>query len=239
MDSAGKCNEIPDGCKTASSDYLTCTACHPGFTLNDGKCECSGELLINNDNYCSACHVPGCSRCYPDQTNICAECLSGLVNDNGICKCTDANQKPNIDGECAACTAENCLSCTAEGQCRVTAFSEKTLSEECNVEDCKDCLQNDGSEDVCLNCAENYFVSEGVCLECNVIGCLSCYSLNICQQCRSGMSIDSNGQCVCNNRLQAPYLSTSTCSTCYIGGCKQCRSAYACNVCKDPRAFVN
>lgn len=68
--------------------------------------------------------------------------------------------------------------------------------------------------------------SEGVCTECDVLGCKSCSNeTNVCSECYGDFLLkEVENVCVCNEGSKAPNEKYE-CSDCFVEACKSCISS--------------
>jgi hypothetical protein len=159
-------------CQPCGTVILNCVSCHHRYYYGTtcGSCV-SGYYRVNNKRGCAPC-LPGCAIC--ESATKCKNCSKNLVPINGVCGCPLGQNLfyDPITMSCLSCSLAlpQCLSCTAN----LTATT-------------------------CLVCAQGFFVSGGVCVQC-APNCLIC-TPTVCTKCQSTFVI-SGTTCVCNATLQ-------------------------------------
>ena len=239
FDDDGICQDIPEGCfKTVSTDITKCEICHYGFKLNSQEqCECEEDLTINTDNYCSACNVPGCKKCYSEQPNACAECAPAFNLINNLCKCPVTTEFPNEKDLCSACSVSNCIECKSDDPNTCLTFELPPVVEAvCDSPYCKKC-ESSGNDKLCMSCIDSKFLRNGQCLSCEVPGCETCFSPYTCQQCKFHTNL-IDGICMCDGDMEKP-TKTDSCSLCYSPGCGSCDGLFNCVYCQDKNAQLD
>ena len=172
------------------------------------------------------CPVLGCEQCSWDgQTGSCIDCGEGKEEQDGVCKCLTPNMELHnmhcqcqrgyrqVGSDCVACAGANCLHCAT----------------------------GDNNTEVCVECADKSVLNEGVCEGCNVVGCESCASENVCELCIDWYwTYIIDGQCYCWWSDYEKPNSEGICAYCYVDGCASCEAGnkYKCHQCLDSQAEV-
>lgn len=237
------------GCKSCSSLFSHCLACHPGYYL----------LYSGSSVTCTQC-PERCSECNKDVQNTgeCLECADGYysTSSNTLKTCNKCDEKCGTcsyqDTDCLTCGVgyyddgtgsdgfANCVTCG--GNCGKCTETEGTI--ECS--DCKprffpapgclsechgSCLTCSGAEaDNCKTCETEYFLAEdtaagGKCKACSekFPQCSKCGEGEACYKCKDGYYLEGG---VCNKCTQDVEGGEG------IKGCAVCGEVDACIECK-------
>jgi hypothetical protein len=193
-DNSNICSNCKENCiKCTNSD--DCLKCQQGYYLQPDIDECKSycpEFYYTNDSLeaprCSFCKE-NCRKCLDNKN--CMECDQGFYIQpfgNKVCDiiCPVEYYKSEI-------TPASC------NPCKDGCF-------ECDENKCQKCKEgyeshNDQNEPCRITCPEYYFenVLNGIkiCSECS-IGCLSCYSENLCNECDLGFNLINNSCIECD-----------------------------------------
>ncbi|MEE6459413.1 hypothetical protein FKM82_000626 [Ascaphus truei] len=200
-----KCFPNCELCVGSRSDQ--CTACKPGYYLNEESNICitncpDGFYLNENKNLCRKCNE-NCKTCTSEQT--CIECRHGLSLQGSRCavSCEDGKYYSFHKKECEPCHRscatcagpgiDSCINCTEDfsfedGRCVVTCnagyyFAQSKANGYKTCKKCDaSCLECTGpGEKECTNCPNGYILEGSVC----VVGTV----------CKDGQYIDLFGSC--------------------------------------------
>lgn len=216
--SPGNCTLVPVSttCKAYDPTASTtiCVQCLDAFFLNSDKI-CQTRSVSQNILNCAALNLTA---------DTCRLCISGYQITDDQLRCLPLVQN------CAVYAPSS--STTAVLQCNVciTNYVLVSANNTCNLITISNCLSATFSNNQvnCIVCANQYYVSNGLCAQQPTIGNCSLYSqsgYNSCSQCMSSyfLFIPSN---VCQQST-------------YIQSCIQYQSSSACAVCKDGFQVVN
>ncbi|XP_073526785.1 proprotein convertase subtilisin/kexin type 5 isoform X1 [Phyllobates terribilis] len=183
-----KCFPNCDTCVGSRSDQ--CTACKPGYYLNEETNSCisncpDGFYLNENKNLCRKCHE-NCKTC--TSADNCTECRHGLSLQGSRCliSCDDGKYYSIVKKECdpchrscATCSGpgiDNCLNCAKEmffedGRCALSCGSQYYMAPP-KANGFKTCKRCDGSclscsgpgDRNCTSCPDGYLLEGSTCL---------------------------------------------------------------------------
>ncbi|KAM3132028.1 hypothetical protein pb186bvf_015912 [Paramecium bursaria] len=217
--SSNKCYEssCSSSCLTCkSSDSSYCLSCsNSQLSPQNGKCSASCQTgYVSISNKCVQCTSP-CFTCQ-SKTDYCRTCNTYMMYaKNGKCVCWSkyTSCKPNGSNPSTPSTPDeiadqNQQSTNQDEGVGTSDESQQTctncLSNQwCNVSECQlcppNCLQC-SNYDLCLQCQDGYFVSNGFCRQCNK-GCKKCTD-STCQECQY---IKINDKCTDCSSLVGQY----------------------------------
>ncbi|KAL7711930.1 hypothetical protein QTN25_010430 [Entamoeba marina] len=196
-----ECVSCGDYCNVCT-DTTTCKQCVDGYWLNKTTSTPSCDVCMDNCEKCST-------------SDSCNQCADGYYYDNAIdvpacVSCFDHCEKCNDESTCNKCE-DGYQASNDKQQCFV-----------CNLENCDECVNLDGSQ--CFACDNNYFVNEntGLCEICAVDNCDQCSDdKNTCGSCSTGYkSVDGN--------CEACPTGCAKCSE-DVTKCEKCASGYFIN----------
>ena len=185
------CNKQAD--QIARNEYLSCSVCKPGYTINNGHCEPCPEN-------CMICE---------SETLECQMCQYGYTMDGSSKKCLSLNNdnchKANSIGECKLCEAHffientkcqhcskkepNCSFCTSNADnficldCKNGFYKKDNDTCAACPDKCVRC-----SEKMCYTCENGYYYNSksNECAACIIANCKKCSSPDKCSECRRG-----------------------------------------------------
>jgi len=259
------CNACPQNCNSCNA--TTCIQCMANFYFSSTNCvACTSLGLIQlgaNDGTgtCSSC-VPYCKVCAT--TSTCTQCGDGyLANGNAECDpcsvsfcktcspittCTTCLTGYSLfSNTCQNCLVQNCLGCDTSGKCiscstGFTLFSG--ICTNCTVPNCAYC--NAGAPNVCVYCADGYFLEDdGTCDQGNVESCSVPWGNSSCVACESEFQLIQNNACYqCSGKNCSSCSSNNMCSKCStqfllqnnlcskcITNCDSCSDQISCLAC--------
>ena len=154
----------------------TCSAVSPfcnGHNVQTGACfACSYGLQFNS----GVCTDPNCIQSSPKS---CTSCNSGYKADsNGVCQFYDVNCATYSEGFCVSCN--NGYYINIKGVCLVLPSN------------CK--FANVAQANTCIQCNDGFVVTNGVCIQQNVIPNCATVQNGQCANCNSGYYVKS-GTC--------------------------------------------
>jgi len=165
------CNFV--GCNLTNSSIVngvcTCGSCISGYYLSGLVC-----LPCTVPN-CSICTVTTCTACkqnYYLSSNTClnstaANCLQSKTNSSVLCNICVAGYYLGVDLTCYLCQT-NCLECTTRSNC-LKCNNVSILQGGYCLTYPSNCLEINGTNtNFCLLCAHGYYLTNGVCLPCDV-----------------------------------------------------------------------
>lgn len=185
MTSKNKCVKCFENCRgsCAFNDIATCTACIPGYNLQDNQCKkcpdnfwsCPSDIQFNicedgyklwNDACVKICNLP-CLTCSSSDSSKCLTCQPGFnltsagqcIFDetcNPYCEfCPNGYWQDPTTGTCNKC-ALNCQACnkTACIQCKDVSYLNNSGSCVACVSPCKTCISSTG----CMTCIDGYLL---------------------------------------------------------------------------------
>ncbi|KAG9486782.1 proprotein convertase subtilisin/kexin type 5 isoform X1 [Eleutherodactylus coqui] len=183
-----KCFPNCEMCVGSRSDQ--CTACKPGYYLNEETNSCitncpDGFYLNENKNLCRKCHE-NCKTC--TSADNCTECRPGLSLQGTRCliSCDDGKYFSNVKKECEPCHRscatcsgpgiDNCINCAKEiffedGRCTLSCGSQYYMAPP-KANGFKTCKRCDGSclscggpgDRNCTSCPDGYLLEGNTCL---------------------------------------------------------------------------
>ena len=235
------------GCSACKNNATVCTACNAGFklvgsactkcTATDGAKDCycgSAKFWNSTTGACISC-MKGCVQC--SNENTCEVCDPLYYMDKGICK-----QYGYLPEKCSAVyPMDYCRTCVAGTF--YNASASIATCDDCSLvfPDCALC-----NADKCLLCKTGYALNSTNCTACALPNCLTCSSLNTCDQCKEGYYFNglncmkcSSGCTTCYGKKSCQICDTTfymnennTCSPC-VGNCNSCSNSTNCMVCSD------
>ncbi|CAD8111047.1 unnamed protein product [Paramecium sonneborni] len=234
--SKGICYTCSEGCIQCTN--TTCKMCNNGYYLKDGSCQICAEniqycdndtgnpsqcvygylLVADQNNSNTLLCIQNINNCMLmiNSSQLCSQCYPSQVLFQGIC--IECQQK--IPG-CTTCTNNNnnliCSSCSSNNQNDNNYYLDinNNICTLCN-EGCLSCSANQ-----CYSCINNYYLSNGQCIQCQQQGCKTCDSQS-CQICQSGYYLKQiDVQNIC---MLCPY----GCSNCNPNGqqCTECLPSF-------------
>ena len=146
------------------------------------------------------CNLFNCIQCVQGTVNIeCKMCQNNTYLHNSSCLLTcPSNAYPSVTATlstCIMCTS-NCLTCNENGctSC-TTGLLPLLLNREC-----------------VSSCPEKYYISNNVCLLCDISNCLSCSNSQSCLNCQQPYMLDNSSRCsLC---LHGYYMISGSCLVC-------------------------
>ena len=153
---------------------------------------------------CNKCQVKGCAECSQDGIN-CKKCIKGFYDDKmGECK--------KCPGFCSDCTSNTtCLELVITRFLVLIVIDGQSMLAVCDSS-CVTCSNR--NPEICLECAEGYYLKNGKCKKCQG-GCMTC---------------DEASPSTCLSCYPSNFLTGTTCATC-SSTCMSCASASAPNNC--------
>lgn len=210
-------------CRTcAEGRPSTCLSCGTGFYLLNVTCKpcaancaectaagcltCSPGFFMTSEQTCALNCILPCATCSPTAPDQCESCIAGYTFDNVNKECVEVITCPGgcivcpmgyslKDGQCLACTKQNCQACDANAL--GTCFSCKP----------KFYLKDDGT---CGSCPSQ---------------CRTCLSATGCSSCASGFTKKENAvpapggfECIaCNAPCKTCMNTPDYCTSCVEG----------------------
>ena len=185
-DSSIICAPCMTSCRTcAEGKPSTCLSCGNGFYLLNVTCKpcaancaectaagcltCSPGFFMTSEQTCALNCILPCATCSPTAPEKCESCIAGYTFDNVNKVCVEVTTCPGgcivcpmgyslKDGQCLACTKENCQACDANAL------------------------------GTCYSCKPKFFLKDdGTCASCPS-QCRTCLSATGCSSCASGFT---------------------------------------------------
>jgi len=225
-------------CQNCDYEKEICTKCDDTYFPLFAGLKC---ISCTDEQYGQKACLGNCdgSKYNEIETVLCDKCKEGYYSIKGICfNCTDGSEN------CVKCSYEassesdmyiyTCLECVdgLNGEYRVSKIDGKCRT--CNKPDCLECQFVKGKLDdyICTKCPNEYYLSNGRCIECDYISNTSpggtCYNY----YCPGG-NHNRNNYCHCYHGFVETTLNTCTpcpshCLSCYydpntnLGKCSYC-----------------
>ena len=229
-------------CQNCDYEKEICTKCDDTYFPLFAGLKC---ISCTDEQYGQKACLGNCdgSKYNEIETVLCDKCKEGYYSIKGICfNCTDGSEN------CVKCSYEassesdmyiyTCLECVdgLNGEYRVSKIDGKCRT--CNKPDCLECQFVKGKLDdyICTKCPNEYYLSNGRCIECDYISNTSpggtCYNY----YCPGG-NHNRNNYCHCYHGFVETTLNTCTpcpshCLSCYydpntnLGKCSYCEMFY-------------
>lgn len=206
----GKCQKCLDpNCIDCRDDYSICSICKDGFGADNDP---------NSVNYgkCIKCEE-NCKSCYSNDFRLCRVCQPGLGR--------------NEEGKCVKCHDEHCIQCSDKDYCKLCeeGYVSVTSVHACVKSELKNCAISSLYADRCIECQENYTLTDSQCVANNLYPhCKSYYIQDesvYCSECEDGFGFDLSN-------TQKLYQS---CLKCSDENCENClNDKNDCILCKSP-----
>ena len=219
-------------CQSYQLQADLCSSCLPGFYLLNGLCKLyTVSHCAKNESLTDRCI--GCIEGYYFSAG---KCLAYTVEH---CKDFDANSNKCLNclpnyffefGHCFEYTVKNCASFRSDRDlCDTCDNTSMRIYRNANTDHCEEvteienCKEYSTSEDKCLECVEDFFLENQVCMA-NPTGIPKCQVYIGSDEC--GMC--ENGSYLSNNNCLTPQVSILGCEM-YSSEkcCEQCSSGYA------------
>lgn len=219
-DDVSRCTEsIPDNAKTIcdESGYTPACGweCNEGWTLNDAKDGCVGEIQ------------PACAAgwIYDANTNTCVcDSANHYKDDNGTCTLVTCSENQTFGTDGISCVCAEGYDTDADGNC------VKKQQPECTAENQK----YDETTNTCV-CVDNYVLMNGTCVakaDCSAEGLKYDENTNACV-CNVEDEIvcnsQNNGTILCVDGVVETEACSGTTPYCNNGECVECLNDEACD----------